>query len=659
MDSTLRPTFGSTDEDLANTERLHYKDRFNKDGHKIEREGDRARETRPGNSHNRRGAKEENETWSTTRPPKVSNHDDSERGYRRNGDREQDKDKDGGRELRVQRGFESHRRDVDREENGEHTVRRNGPGRGRYEPSWYKEEDRQDGFLTEGDKDTNKLRDWRDKAKAGTRAGDRDWNKNNKLEQDPEWMDGPESEEKTQAHTQEDFERWKEKMKANNAPAQDLPLSPSEQRANHERTVSNISVSTSKSKADPPLVADPNFDGFFGLWSGHNNDDSTNGAEDKFPNSIAKNNVPKPSKFTGFFSTKPAVSLESSESPIPPASEAPNDSLNEDREGFQRILKLLDQQQPPTARNGPSAREIFVNAVPHSQPTQPPRSREPNGLESSLGLQLPKDCAIPQNRDSEFLLKLMQQTQQTRPNLNQASSGDQRVGGSSAPGILPFSNLIGSSRETTQPTPASVPQTGFLNDSTREDLQPRDKLNPNASIERKGLPPGFLEGSTPGPIQRNANAGVLHHSAATLGLQRPPGLEQTSSTYGQNAQPLRQAMIPPPPGFQGPLRNHNQFPPGLMPSISSSNNINERGSLSYSMRPIPPAGMPPPGFMGITSQPLGFPPSPFNQDGRMSPPGRLYFGAGPQRQGSDGFGEANNFGIGGQRMLPGQYRRHE
>ena len=670
FNSTHRPGFGPTDEDPANNEKHPPKDRFSRDGHNIRKDADRPREIRPGNSHNRRVTKDDNESWSTARPQKVLSHDDVERGHRRNGERDQDKEKENGRESRVQQGFENRRRDRDWEGgNGENTMRQNGPGKGRYEPSWYREEDqqgdrqedREERVYVEGDKDTTKLRDWRDKDKGGTRVGDRDWNKTNKPEQDPEWMDNPASEEKTQAHTQEDFERWKEKMRANNGPVQDLPLSSPEQRPNHERTVSNVSTRTSKkNKVETPLVVDPSFDNFFGLWSEHNKEDSKQGIEENFSDKVAKNNTPKPSKFTGFFSAKPTAESELSEPPMPVPPGALNDSSNEDKEGFQRILKLLDQQQQPhAARNGNSTREIPIRAEPHSPPAQPPRSREPNGLESLLGSQLPKDGAVPQNRDSEFLLKLMQKTQQTRPNLNHANSADQRLGGGSAPGLIPFSNLIGSSRDMSHSTPAAAPQPGFVNESVREDPPPRDKLNPNASLERKGLPPGFLESSTPGPIQRNANMGVLHHSAIPPGLQRPPGLEPNSSAYGQNAQSLRQNMVPPPPGFQGPLRNHNQFPPGLMPNIPNSNSLNERGPLSYGMRPIPPTGMPPPGFMGINPQPPGFPPVSFNQDGRMSPTGRVFFGVGPQRQGSNGFGEAANFGMGGQGMLPGQYRRPE
>ena len=50
---------------------------------------------------------------------------------------------------------------------------------------------------------------------------DRDWDRQPKAEAEPEWMDAAEPEEPFQARTQEDFQRWKEKMKAGTATPQD------------------------------------------------------------------------------------------------------------------------------------------------------------------------------------------------------------------------------------------------------------------------------------------------------------------------------------------------------------------------------------------------------------------------------------------------------
>lgn len=656
LDPSNRTSYGPVDDEAVKNDRFHAKERHIKEVQKTEKEGDKSRDTRLGNLHNRRGTKDDNEPWSGARQQKSFGHDDAGNG--RNGGREKDRE-NGGREPRIQRGFENHRRDVDREGNGDNAPRRNAAARGRFEPPWYRDDDRQEGESQEGGKDTTKPRDWRDKDRGSFRGPDREWNKGVKPEQDPEWMDEPEPEERKQTHTQEDFQRWKERMKATNGPYQDLPLSPTEQRPSHERTVSNLSANAGKGKVETPLIADTHFDGFFGLWSENNKDASKQGVQEQTSNPVKKPNAPKPSKFTGFFSPKPVPEVPE---PVPSqpsqSTEATKDSSNEDKEGFQRILKLLDQQQTSSGRNGLPVREKAPRDAPPSQSAHPPRPRDSGGLESLLGSQHPKDAILPQNRDNEFLLKLMQQTQQARPNANQSNSNNQRLDGGPAPGILPF---IISPREQNQQTSGTGLPPGFVNDSTREELQHRDRLNPTAPPERKGLPPGFF-GGYPDIHPHNSGAGVTGQSALSSGLQRPPGLEQAPTVYVQNIQSQRQGMVPPPPGFQAPLRTHNPFPPGLMPNISNSNNPNERGP-PYGLRsvgPTGPTGMPPPGFMAMNPPPPGFPPTPFNQEGRMSPPGRLYYGPGTQRQAMDGFGDvANTFSMGGQGILPGQYRRQE
>lgn len=661
LDSLARPNIAPVNDEDVRTDLLRHKERSVKDGQDVDKDGEKPRETRLGNFHNRKNTKEDNEPWSGLRQQKAFGHDDTERGNRRNGDRE--KEKDEGREQRPHRGFENHRRDADREPNGE-PGRRNVPVRGRYEPSWHRDDDRQDGEPQEGNKDTTKPRDWRDKDK-GMRGENREWIKSAKPEQDPEWLDEPAPEEKKWAHTQEDFQRWKERMKASNGPNQELPLSSPEQRPTHERTTSSISQTNSKTKVETPLVVDPGFDGFFGLWSESSKDQD---AQESTKNHVSKVNTSKPSKFTGFFSSKIIPETPEPESPRPPTqpTEAAKDSSNEDKEGFQRILKLLagnDAQAPPREKASQEA------ALVHSAHSA--RTHEPSALESLLGSQHPKDFPIPQNKDSEFLLRLMQQTQQTRPNQPNPTSQRQDSGPTSR---AQYPNLRISPRDANQQAPSAGPPPAFFNEIPREEVQHRDRLNPTTS-ERKVLPPVFFPGFSPEIIQRSSGSVVNQpslQSSMPSALQRPPGLEQNPSAYGQNIQPQRQqGTIPPPPGFQAPIRAHNSFPPGLIPNLSNSN-LNEQRGPSYGLRPVGhtgPTGMPPPGFMNMNTLPPpgGFPPPHYTQDGRISPPpgSRLYYGGrNGLRQGIDGYGAAesaanNSFGLGGQGILPGQYRRQD
>lgn len=540
--------------------------------------------------------------------------------HQKNGDREYDRDRESGREQRAQRGFENHRRDGDADADGGHASRRIGPARGRNEPSWNREEGRkQDG----GDENSEnaKPRDWRDKERRGARGPERDWNRGGRVELDPEWMDEPEPESKEQKRTQEDFERWKERMKASNGAPQDIPLSPVEKRPSHDRTISSASTRVAKAKVETPLIVDPSLDGFFGLWDkpkkGEELLDNTteNGVKPNVANTAVK--VSKPSKFTGFFAPK-ADPKPLKEQPSLPLFAPSTDSSNEDKEGFQRILKLLDQQQTQGGKAETPPRVQGQRDVPASPPIQSRGVGERKDL-YSLGIRSSQENTVPPTRDSEFLLRLMQPQQNRQDNI-QANIGGRRPAQDTAPGLSPFSNLI-SPHDTPQQTPSNGFPPGFFNG---DEMQPRDKLNPTSGAERRGPAPGIYD-------QRLSPAGAPQQSGFPSGLQRPPGLEQLPPSYAQHLLSQRQNMIPP-PGFQAPARGQNAFPPGLIPGIS-----NER--LQYSM-PSNNRGMPPPGFMGMSAPPPGFPLT-FNQEG-------MPFG---------GFGDAAGFGQGGQNFMSGQQRR--
>lgn len=616
-----RSSFAKHDDPAVKDDRTTFRDRYPKDGQSVERDGEK-RDSKSGATQNRRSVKDDSDLWSNVRQQRNPGHDDHERTHQKSGDREYDRDREGGRELRGQRGFENHRRDAEADVDGGHALRRTGPARGRNEPSWNREEGRnQDGGAE--DAENAKPRDWRDKERRGARGAERDWNRGGKVELDPEWMDEPEPEIKEQKRTQEDFERWKERMKASNGAAQDTPLLPAEQRPNHDRTVSSAGTGVAKAKAETPLIVDPSFDGFFGLWDKPKKGEellsstAVNGVKPNVANTAAK--VSKPSKFTGFFAPKadPEPPKEQPSLPLFPPSK---DSSNEDKEGFQRILKLLDQQQIQGGNADTPPRVQGQRDVPASPPVHSRGAGERNDLYSLLGARSSQENAMPPTRDSEFLLRLMQQPQQNRQDINQANIGGRRPAQDTAPGLSPFSSLMISPHDPPQQTPSNGFPSGFNGD----EMQSRDKLNPTSGVERRGPPPGIYD-------QRQSPAGAPQQSGFPSGLQRPPGLEQLPPGYAQHLLSQRQNMIPP-PGFQAPARGQNAFPPSLNPG-----NPNDR--LQYGM-PSNNRGMPPPGFMGMSAPPPGFP-TPFNQEG-------MPFG---------GFGDAAGFGQGGQGFMPGQQRR--
>ena len=573
FDSPNRANITANDEESANGERQNFRDKYSTDESRNEGDGDRIRDARPENLRLRR---DDNERWAGAKTPKTP-FDDSERRYRRNGDRDQGRDRDLGRDAgKTGRPFDIFPRNGDREGKGEElNQRRNGHVRGRNEPSWYRDDDRPEAESLENAKDTSR-RDWRDREKGGGRGLDRDLKKSSKSELEPEWMYEPSAEEKKQAHTQEDFQRWKEKMKAVNAPVQEQPSSP-EPRPNHERTLSGKVAATGKARAETPLILDSAFDGFFGMWGDGKEEGAHAGAEEQ-----AKRLLGKPSKFTGFFA--PKSDSKAAQEPAPasaPLLATAKDSSIEDKEGFQRILKLLDQQQSSSSRDITPFRDL-PRSVPQSPP-QPPLPDPTNSLEC-FTTQPQQDRPVPQDRDSEFLLKLMQQAQTHHS--NQAHLEEplpQLPRGPPQPGLLSFSNLIIPSQPGSQQHSSTGPPPGFFSDVPRGDPLQRDKPTP-----RKPQPP------------------LPRFFDDFPSLHRPPGLDMLPPPQQQQQ---RQPPVQPPPGFPNQMRNPNAFPPGLMPERGAQ--FGGRGQA-----------MPPPGFFGMNAPP-GFPPMGFTtENGQQSESGR-------------------------------------
>ena len=666
-----------------------------KEGEKGNRESDRTREPRSGNIFSRRGGRDDGESWSKARQRRSFGPDDADRAPRTNGGREPEKDTIESKDGRTPqlKGFDSHRREGGRD--GEElaaTGRRNGTVRGRNEPTWYRDGDRPEGEEQEDKQDATKNRDWREADKGSRRGGNRDWNRTNKVEQDPEWMDEPEPESEMRSHTAEDLERWmRERHKADQKPPDSVQLSGIEQFGGHERSTSGTLLGSGFSKIDTPLVLDSDVDKFFGLWSEPKSGNGISPHEtsnDKMKQDVPKSMTSKKSRFKGMFNPEPDIKVAEALPSKPPAPPLPfslsKDSSSEDKEGFQRILQMLggggggggvggyplsgfqpestqstSQLSMDMLKSNTTFREHVMKKASVSSPIHAPQSRESTGLEGLIGPQSPREGQVPQNRDSEFLLNLLQQS---GPDMSHLS---QRTRTGNAPGILPFQNSMSQQRENTQQPTMGTFQPSFYDESRREDIRSRDKLNPNANMERREqrLPTSrMFDDSVASTISRQQYTNLPNNLGIPSGLQRPPGLEQAPPGYIATMQPQqRQNMIAPPPGFQNPIRNPNLVPPGLMPNIAGLN-INSDRSIPYGIRqagPGAPPAIPPPGFMGINGPPPGFPPMSMNQEGRMSPSGRMFYNAGMQRHPMDLYAESTQLGIAGRGASSGQYRRPE
>ncbi|KAK8211837.1 hypothetical protein IWZ01DRAFT_247820 [Phyllosticta capitalensis] len=360
-------------DDEVTAERVNIRDKFFK-----ERENER---NKNGAVNGRRANREEGEGWTNVRGRRTSFPAE-----------------DGERPQRMGR--------FARETDGEETT----PRRKKFEQPWGRESTEKEGEGTH--------KSWRD------RRDDRWTRGNERIEEDPEWIDaapkkkdeigmarfsrnkGPEwlnddPKDDKKVHTQEDFQRWKERMKAGAAVAEDKENTPEPPSAK------DTPVS---SKPITPMVIEGK--DMFGMWGAaavkqSEAPSTTEGAP------VPKAKPQKSSKFAKLFS--PQEEQMPPQPPLveqqpPPTSQTPADS--EDKEGFQRILNLLSnssisQGQQSPAPNGRSQGTPDRNTI-HAQP-QPTRhhllrSREEKAgfIESVLSRGTPTDFKGPQGSFGPF-----------------------------------------------------------------------------------------------------------------------------------------------------------------------------------------------------------------------------------------------------------------
>ncbi|KAI9874917.1 MAG: hypothetical protein M1830_009132 [Pleopsidium flavum] len=692
LDPPDRSTSSNNGVESSRSERYNFREKFFRDREKSDIEADRQREQRSVIAQNRRGGKEEGDSWTSVRPRQSFGQGEDNRGTRRNGDEDSNMDRDLVRDARdrPQKEHDIPQPDSERAVEGDYVQRRRGLGRSRNEPTWFKDEELPNGKESRISKDNTRGRDWRDKDRVSLHVGNRDWTRGGKVEQDPEWMSSPEREENKQSHTQEDFERWKERMKASTAPAEDKPNHIAEPHINRHGSTSEVSQVQPVLKVDTPLVMDAGLDKFFGLWDESNPDTGAGfgaTARGNVRKENGKNNVPKPSRFVGFFNPPPEPPSRQSE-PSPPSSLPPSlshDSSNEDKEGFQRILQMLGGANPSSGKAFPEINTSQQPELPDtkdqqpglSMPDRPPssgrgseqqattqiinssESRGSTGLESLLGPQSPRD-GPPQNRDSEFLLKLMQQSRAGTVSA-QTQHHSQRTVPGNAPGLLPFPELISRPQESPKHKRPSGPLSGLFDDSLINDMQ-RGEQGSTRELPRRKATGGhqilFDDLSTAAFPRRQPQNTIQKGAPPALGLSRPPGLDQLPSGWpSQHSASQQQGYIAPPPGFHHTYRGPNAFPPGLMPNLTNTSSSSDRGPYG---RPGGPGqitqGMPPPGFMGMNGPPPGFPPLPFNPDGMAGLPGPNHYGL-LQRPQLELYGDAGNLGPSGRGAPQGQYKR--
>lgn len=567
-------------------------------------------------------------------------------------------------------------------------FRRDTHSKAKLSQSWFRKDAGDD---DDSRRDPEKAPDWR-----RDRGRDRDWDRSAKVEADPEWMDSAEPEDPFQVHTQEDFQRWKERMKAGGA----TPL---------EKVESAITSPPAEEKPIKKAASeepDDSMDKFFARFE-------SKGTEQKPGATKAHGKT----RFASLFSpaTEPNKQVE-----IPPpmpavdrpsSAEASGSATDADQAGFARILEMLqtrsanptsqtqDAAKPRTplyARGSESKAEsekagnTLESILPMLAKPVPQHESEPRQLPTPLD-RLPDSRSPTEqsthtrqqssiNKDEGLLSLLRQASLAPKPQPPPPhQQSDMRGGGMF--GVPPDPNgRIGTSRgQMIAPIQGQdvmmMPrrETGrSIFDESPISMYPNEQGPREQTVRRttNGTQPGMAENDLVAllrghiPQQRQVQP-PQPPQGLPPGLQRlPPGLDSmprpNPSWPPQQPQPQHHPPRQPslPPGLSNLPRGMPVAPYGQLQQLPNPQSLQQQPQ-SQPQRPPPqrkytaepattPGGMPnlapgmypPPGFMNA-GPPPGFPGAMGNQPGR--------YGADPgpqQRAFMEMYGEVSGRGVG-------------
>lgn len=310
---------------------------------------------------------------------------------------------------------------------GRLSTRHDGDRRARLQQSWFKGDQSRDG-AEEGN--TRSLH-WRKDGGGGASKIDQ-----NVPIEEPEWLDASDTSKQQQVHTQEDFQRWKEQMKAGAQPS-DAETEERSQVEPPKKTESGSADNNFGTFGFDEATA-PSIDSFFGMFTA-----SSKTKEPTLGTGEGKEREKPNSRFKSLFSPSATVAEKSYdhaprtasvelelERPVDSAQTAPV-SESADQEGFQRILQMLGGRSRNTTPHethqershsiahlgtGPLAAGFSSQHADtiHNTAANEPRSRNSGGLESLLPPTSPGRASDParksgNSRDTEMLLRLMKQ----------------------------------------------------------------------------------------------------------------------------------------------------------------------------------------------------------------------------------------------------------
>ncbi|KAI1825283.1 hypothetical protein F4861DRAFT_203711 [Xylaria intraflava] len=615
-------------------------------------ERDRIRERDNRSNFRRRGeGDQDSEGWSTVKPRNSFGNEGAERFQHRMGERPDRRPREGedreGNTERPRRNFGDFFREKEGSENDK--LRRNGLNRNRTDNPWNRDNNNNNNTneAPQPRERFDRSKSWRDRTdehpdalhdKPKERQYERRWDRDRdqRQEREPEWLDEP-VEEPPRAHTQEEFKKFMELMKAKSSskpeatPALAQDVLKSQEQAD---------VDVAKSKpVNANQAIELGSDKFFAAFGQKTSQDMTN--SDTTKENAAPAAKPKSgSRFQNFFSSQEQARLQPEppiSPPAPPVAEvnpllalagSPKANTQHDaaeKVAFQALLEKLQKQtlqastppsggfsEPPPSHDfgsknvitSPGHFQQFVqdhreetmpHVIPHGQEIHAPPPQQQNAqfaamraeqqmLHDLIGQRHPNQTSVgnraeqPSSRNSnpntEFLVSLMQGGR----NIPEAQRNEQLV------------------MRMPQPSrPAHIPPTP---DRELDFQHERGSLQHQANVRPAGLH-GFYDEHL--HRQERETRPQPTHILQRPG-QGPPGLDQMppSNWIQTNAQQLPapgRPMIPPPglPGSQrtGPLPgNFANFPISGFPHQDA-------------MAGPPPRNMaPPPGFFG--GPPPGF-----------------------------------------------------
>ncbi|GAB7346268.1 hypothetical protein MBLNU457_4993t1 [Dothideomycetes sp. NU457] len=579
----------------------------------------------------------------------------------------------------------------DRPLEAEEDGRRNGYGQ-KQDSRWTRESDKPASRVPTGD------RGWRERDKRYGRENERA----GQQEKEPEWMDEPLEREEEQAHTVAEFEKWKQKMKASkNPPAEkEKENIEAEMEANTllqsraaappvpnsgldsglfakwgESRPESITPSVEAAQTKPATAKKSSR--FASMFAPKEEPRAAEVPASPLPLLQASNGASQDQEgFARMLSmlrgTTMAPSGPGGSAMASPGLQGPNPTSLFDS-GISEGIGPAPSQSPQVAGlqalyGKPSSTQPSRPDSIGSRPNQGPGSERPQidhrhsaqqqDMQSIFLEQPPRNISTPEaqniqsllnaqrvsktpalNKDSEFLLNLIQAKSANRP-ASQAARPSEADN---------FQLFLDQPPKSSSQTPQSrvAPPPGF----NPEHMYQQREHHPSQEQmqeQRPRPPPGFFD--DPAMVQKQMFSEPQSPQRQRPGQQGPPPgflphLPPDHPFFNGRDQPGNSDRIPPPPGFQPNTRHPQGFP--NMPNLFQQS----QGPPGHGPMPPNPHQLPPPTMRGGPpglSSPIDGPSGP--PFGNMGPPPGFFTGPPPGMGGPPGFGLGPPPGMQGMGM---------